>query len=80
MTLLSYSLSRLQTMHVFPQELKREELRSTAEREELQYAQIKVRIRSIYQLIAPYWRESVDIEDPFKQLQLVNNEKCFGRN
>uniref|UniRef100_A0A8C1VL38 DUF4200 domain-containing protein n=1 Tax=Cyprinus carpio TaxID=7962 RepID=A0A8C1VL38_CYPCA len=52
-------------------ELKREELRSTAEREELQYAQIKVRIRSIYQLIAPYWRESVDIEDPFKQLQLI---------
>ncbi|KAF4107691.1 hypothetical protein G5714_012055 [Onychostoma macrolepis] len=58
-------------------ELKREELRSTAEREELQHAQIKVRIRSIYQIIAPYWRESVDIEDPFKQLQLVNNEKYF---
>ncbi len=36
------------------QELKREELSSTAEREE--YAQIKVRIRSVYQIIAPYWR------------------------
>ncbi len=49
-----------------------QELRSTAEREELQYAQIKVRIRSIYQIIAPYWRESVDTEDPFKQLQLMS--------
>ncbi|KAK2874400.1 hypothetical protein Q8A67_021553 [Cirrhinus molitorella] len=52
-------------------ELKREELRSTAEREKLQYAQIKVGIHSIYKMIAPCWKASVEIADPYEQLELI---------
>ncbi|KAI2659168.1 hypothetical protein H4Q32_023399 [Labeo rohita] len=58
-------------------EMKRDELRSAAEGETLQSAQIKAGIHSIYELIAPYWRVSVNIKDPYRQLELVNNEKYF---
>ncbi|KAI2659185.1 Laminin subunit beta-4 [Labeo rohita] len=53
------------------EEIKRDELRSATEREALQCAQIKARIHSIYELIAPYWRVSVNIKDPYRQLELL---------
>ncbi|XP_050978364.1 TATA element modulatory factor isoform X2 [Labeo rohita] len=60
-------------------EIKRDELRSATEREALQCAQIKARIHSIYELIAPYWRVSVNIKDPYRQLELIKKHFLLMR-
>ncbi|XP_043107493.1 trichohyalin-like [Puntigrus tetrazona] len=62
--------------------LKLEEELTTEHEDEVLNAQIKAGIRSMYQMIAPYWKESEAVEDPFKQLQLIRKQfqlmKAFG--
>jgi len=56
------------------QELKLKHFCSTAEKEILYFAQLKTTIHNIYQMITHYNRRvSVDSEDTFKQLEMVNN-------
>uniref|UniRef100_A0A672NW15 Uncharacterized protein n=1 Tax=Sinocyclocheilus grahami TaxID=75366 RepID=A0A672NW15_SINGR len=59
------------------QELKLKHFHSTAAKETLQFAQLKATIRNIYQMITHYRRVSVDTEDTFKQLEMVNNAKIL---
>lgn len=56
------------------QELKLKHFRSTAAKEILYFAQLKSTIHNIYQMITHYNRTvSVDTEDTFNQLEMVNN-------
>lgn len=59
------------------QELKLKHFHSTAAKETLQLAQLKATIRNIYQMITHYRKVSVDTEDTFKQLEMVNNESIL---
>ncbi len=63
----SYALQELQLKH----------FHSTAAKETLQLAQLKATIRNIYQMITHYRKVSVDTEDTFKQLEMVNNERIL---
>lgn len=59
------------------QELKLKHFHSTAAKETLQFAQLKATIHNIYQMITHYRKVSVDTEDTFKQLEMVNNAKIL---
>ncbi|RXN29618.1 coiled-coil domain-containing 42 like-2-like protein [Labeo rohita] len=58
-------------------ELKLRHFHSTAAKETLLFAQLKATICNIYQMITHYKRVSVDTEDTFKQLEMVNNAKIL---
>lgn len=59
------------------QELKLKHFRSTAAKEMLHFVQLKTTIHNIYQMITHTRRISVDTEDTFKQLEMVNNAKIL---
>ncbi|XP_016137339.1 coiled-coil domain-containing protein 42 like-2-like [Sinocyclocheilus grahami] len=66
-------------LEAYKWELKLKHFHSTAAKETLQFAQLKATIRNIYQMITHYRRVSVDTEDTFKQLEMIQKYFQFMR-
>ncbi|KAK2911168.1 hypothetical protein Q8A67_003301 [Cirrhinus molitorella] len=58
-------------LEAYKWELKLKHFHTTAAKETLMFAQLKATIRNIYQMITHYKRVSVDTEDTFKQLEMI---------
>ncbi|XP_043094810.1 coiled-coil domain-containing protein 42 homolog isoform X2 [Puntigrus tetrazona] len=58
-------------LEAYKWELKLKHFHSTAAKETLLFAQLKATIRNIYQMITHYRKVSVDTEDTFKQLEMI---------
>ncbi|XP_073696182.1 coiled-coil domain-containing protein 42 homolog [Garra rufa] len=58
-------------LEAYKWELKLKHFHTTAAKETLLFAQLKATIRNIYQMIKHYKRVSVDTEDTFKQLEMI---------